>query len=81
MLNYITEAAINDDGGAKNIDRDHVISLLGEIYIALEVLLKNLKRPMLFSEALSKYLPELLLVSYLCVFYIFSGLYLWSHFG
>ena len=44
MLNDITEAAINDDGGgAKNIDRKHVISLLGNIYIALEVLLKNLK--------------------------------------
>ena len=39
----ISEAAINDDAGAKNINRNHVISLLGKIYIALEVLLKNLK--------------------------------------
>ena len=43
MLNDITEAAVNDDGGAKNVDLNHVISLLGKIYIALEVLLKNLK--------------------------------------
>ena len=39
----ISEAAINDDVGAKNIDHNHVLSLLGKIYIALEVLLKNLK--------------------------------------
>ena len=43
MLNDIAEAAVNVNGGAKKVDRDHVISLLGEIYIALEVLLKNLK--------------------------------------
>ena len=42
MLNDIIEAAINIDGGAKNIDHNHFISL-GKIYIALEVLLKNLK--------------------------------------
>ena len=43
QLNHITEAAVNVDGGAKNVDHGLVISLLREIVVLLHVALKDLK--------------------------------------
>ena len=72
MLNDITEAAVNDDGGAKNVDLNHVISLLGKIYIALEVLLKNLKVIVKANVVLSPSTCQNCCWSLTCAYFIFS---------